>query len=334
MNELLSICIPTYNRAELLRGCLESLIPQVKKHNIPIYISDNHSDDDTKNVVLIYKEKYPHIYYQCNSQNYGTDYNEEIVLQMSKSRYSWLLGDKYRIIDGAIDDILLKLAANKYDLMVVNTGDKDIKSRYLVKRRVKDIARDKLYSDRNTLLGEIGWHMTLLSSLIFSSEIISFGNFKKYIGTSFVHVGVTFDYLADKSISVYWHSEPVVYSAGTFTWLDLVFENCAKKWFEVIQGLPDSYNKESKNKCIKDHGKKSTIFTFMVLVKLRGLGYYDLNIYKHYSRYFPYVTDVPLFVMYLLSIAPIPAWLIRVLRNVKAKMDTRVYRDQWNNRHE
>ena len=50
---LLSICIPTYNRAELLRSALLSLVPQVKESGgeVELVVSDNCSTDDTRRVV-------------------------------------------------------------------------------------------------------------------------------------------------------------------------------------------------------------------------------------------------------------------------------------------
>lgn len=50
---LLSICIPTFNRAEMLRTCLAELRPVVRALPFPVevVISDNRSTDDTERVV-------------------------------------------------------------------------------------------------------------------------------------------------------------------------------------------------------------------------------------------------------------------------------------------
>ncbi|WP_422555544.1 glycosyltransferase, partial [Sulfuricurvum sp.] len=48
MNKQLAICIPTYNRAKVLEELLFDLIPQVAPLDIPIYISDNNSLDQTQ----------------------------------------------------------------------------------------------------------------------------------------------------------------------------------------------------------------------------------------------------------------------------------------------
>jgi glycosyltransferase involved in cell wall biosynthesis len=49
---LLSICIPTYNRATYLKICLDSIMQQMHTdYPIEIIVSDNFSTDNTLNVV-------------------------------------------------------------------------------------------------------------------------------------------------------------------------------------------------------------------------------------------------------------------------------------------
>ena len=52
MNKLLSICIPTYNRAQFLPALLESIITQINGHEdkVEIIVSDNASTDNTKQI--------------------------------------------------------------------------------------------------------------------------------------------------------------------------------------------------------------------------------------------------------------------------------------------
>ena len=66
---LLSICIPTYNRAEYLAKSLDSLIVQPEFSQIEVVISDNASTDNTEEVCKHYREKYPNIVYYRNQEN-------------------------------------------------------------------------------------------------------------------------------------------------------------------------------------------------------------------------------------------------------------------------
>ncbi len=106
MNELLSICIPTYNRAEHVYTCISQLIPQLLPFNIPIYVSDNCSTDNTIDYINDLKEKYSYIFYSKNENNMGPDYNFAKVLKLSQSKYAWLLGDDDRINDKIINNIM------------------------------------------------------------------------------------------------------------------------------------------------------------------------------------------------------------------------------------
>ena len=67
---LLSICIPTWNRSEYLRICLDSLIgqPEFFTEDVEIIISDNYSPDEgaTETLGKEYAEKYENIYYFRN----------------------------------------------------------------------------------------------------------------------------------------------------------------------------------------------------------------------------------------------------------------------------
>ena len=60
---LLSICIPTYNRAEYLEKSLDSLVNQENFSQIEVVISDNASTDATSDVCRKFTERYPNIFY-------------------------------------------------------------------------------------------------------------------------------------------------------------------------------------------------------------------------------------------------------------------------------
>ncbi|MDP2907444.1 MAG: glycosyltransferase family 2 protein [Nanoarchaeota archaeon] len=66
---IISVIVPTYNRSDLLNKCLSSLINQTfLKKFYEIIVIDDGSNDNTKNIVLKFKRKYPDIsyFYQKN----------------------------------------------------------------------------------------------------------------------------------------------------------------------------------------------------------------------------------------------------------------------------
>jgi glycosyltransferase involved in cell wall biosynthesis len=60
----LSVIIPTYNRGNLIKKTLDSLIMQdYSKEQYEIVVVDNNSTDDTRTIISDYCEVYPHIKY-------------------------------------------------------------------------------------------------------------------------------------------------------------------------------------------------------------------------------------------------------------------------------
>ncbi len=322
MNELLSICIPTYDRAGYLQRSLDKIIPQAKQYDIPIYISDNASPDNTEKVVAAFAREYPNLFYSKNSKNQGGVVNVARVLHMSKTKYSWLLGDDDRITKNAIGEMITVLESADYDMVVVNGGKKLNSLAERVEGRVNDLKNFSLYSDRNKLLSDLGWHMTWISCLIFNSKIIKNGEFEKFFNTEIPHFAVIFNYLSRSNILVAWEPKAFVYSSARdlACWYDKAFDVFGKMWFDTVKSLPNSYTEEAKNICIKNHGVKSRLFGLRFLIILRFLGYYDFSVYEKYKSYFIYITNLPQFVMLLIAIIPVPRFIAYKLRKIAVFM--------------
>ena len=90
---ILSICIPTYNRAKLLDLCIGSFINEAIKYNIDICISDNNSKDKTFEIVNKYKQFYKNIFYKKQKETISIDHNMLEVLKLAKTEYALWLGD-------------------------------------------------------------------------------------------------------------------------------------------------------------------------------------------------------------------------------------------------
>ena len=93
---LVSICIPTYNRVDALKRCVDSIVRN-KYHNpesIEIVISDNCSTDGTQAYVQsIATNKDYNIVYNRNANNIGGDLNFIKVLTIANGVFKKLLND-------------------------------------------------------------------------------------------------------------------------------------------------------------------------------------------------------------------------------------------------
>jgi acetyltransferase-like isoleucine patch superfamily enzyme len=116
-NIQLSICIPTFNRSSLLNKCIESIVTQEEFNNqVEIVISDNCSQDNTKEVVQGYQAKYSNIKYYRNETNIGADKNILKVLSLGHGEYLKLSNDYSILKEGSIKliiDIILTYQSNK-----------------------------------------------------------------------------------------------------------------------------------------------------------------------------------------------------------------------------
>jgi glycosyltransferase involved in cell wall biosynthesis len=90
---LISIGLPTYNRASLLCDALDSLLGQTYK-NIELIISDNASMDGTQEICRKYAEKDKRIKYTRQKKNIGATDNFNFVLKQGIGDYfMWAADD-------------------------------------------------------------------------------------------------------------------------------------------------------------------------------------------------------------------------------------------------
>ncbi|MBS7231925.1 glycosyltransferase family 2 protein [Flavobacterium psychroterrae] len=109
---LLSLCIPTYNRAEVLDNTLKSLFsnPDFDADLIEVIVSDNCSTDNTMEVV----GKYPLVKYYRNEVNVR-DVNFSIALSYATGAYVRLFNDTLSFKKNCLQTIINKIAEHLQD---------------------------------------------------------------------------------------------------------------------------------------------------------------------------------------------------------------------------
>jgi glycosyltransferase involved in cell wall biosynthesis len=120
---LVSICIPTYNRARHLANCLRSLESSGATPGVDfeICVSDNGSTDDTQEVVRAAQERLP-IRYRRNETNQGIPRNFLAVVDMAQGEFAWLLGDDDLLVPNAIAELRALIGAHPdVDFFYVNS---------------------------------------------------------------------------------------------------------------------------------------------------------------------------------------------------------------------
>jgi glycosyltransferase involved in cell wall biosynthesis len=98
---LVTIAVPTYNRARFLAETIKSAQRQTYP-NLEIIVADNASCDDTEAVVCSSQEEDPRIRYVRNSTNLGMVGNWNVLLREARGTFFLLLSDDDLIDPGAI----------------------------------------------------------------------------------------------------------------------------------------------------------------------------------------------------------------------------------------
>lgn len=117
---LLTIAIPTYNRACFLRELLSVLIDQLlNESRVELIVSDNASPDETPALVEEYQQRGLRIRSIRNKTNIGADANFVQCFEQAQGKYVWIFGDDDTIVPGGIAAILSCLEIKDYDLVYV-----------------------------------------------------------------------------------------------------------------------------------------------------------------------------------------------------------------------
>lgn len=106
-NSILTIGIPTYNRANQLDKAIEVIFEELSslKYKVELLVSDNNSVDNTFEVVDKWRGKLE-INYSKNETNLGFDSNVDLVVKKASSNYVLILSDDDLLIPGGLKNYL------------------------------------------------------------------------------------------------------------------------------------------------------------------------------------------------------------------------------------
>ena len=147
MNEesLVSICIPSYNHAQFLPYCIESVLSQTYP-NIEIIIIDDGSKDNSLEIARGYAAKYSNkirVHTHPNRENRGISNTVNLGFNASKGKYWCGLPSDDALCEDKIEKQVAYLEANPEIGFVYSYGDYiDIRGEKLPGRFGKDITKE------------------------------------------------------------------------------------------------------------------------------------------------------------------------------------------------
>lgn len=202
--KLLTIAIPTFNRADYLDLCLFQICKQIRGYEkyVDIIVSNNASTDDTEEVVLKYIRKGFNIKYVKNTTNIGMDGNIIQAYRLANSKYVLILGDDDALLDGSLSKILNILNSGEYGVVYMpsysytDTFSPDI-SKY------KPLTFD-IYEDKKKFIKKVSYFFTFISGNIINKTLVEDNiDIDRFNGTFLAVLIWTFSALFNSKENVY-----------------------------------------------------------------------------------------------------------------------------------
>lgn len=189
---ILTIAIPTYNRASYLEINLKQLFQNwqelEQRQSLEILISNNASTDETEAVIKKYEAMGMPIQYYKNEQNIGADGNFYNCFSKATGKYVWIFGDDELLFNHSLAKIMDVLKNNDIGCLYlegVSYADTYDLNAYNMQptETVKLISSDEY-------IQKVHFYLTFCTGNIFNKSILP-SNFdsKPYIGTNLIQVG-------------------------------------------------------------------------------------------------------------------------------------------------
>lgn len=163
---LISLTIPTWNRAAYLAESLEHLLPQfaaLPERQVELLISDNCSPDNTSAVVDSFIARGLPVRYVRNETNIGSDANFMQCVRLATGQYVWVLGDDDILLPGALTALVAALEQHEVDVVYLssagftgNFGDARLETRDKFHRFAELVTDGAYFLEKvNSLIGLI-----------------------------------------------------------------------------------------------------------------------------------------------------------------------------------
>lgn len=157
MSKLLTISIPTWNRAKLLDDLLNSLCNDLKKYKldtrVQIVVSNNASDDNTEQVVSKYSSLHNFISYNKNTINIGAKSNVLKSMELANTPFVFFIGDDDKLNVASLSFILDILENNNDVGLLLDSS----KSKFQFRDELKKIELPQLTEHFFWYMGNAGF---------------------------------------------------------------------------------------------------------------------------------------------------------------------------------
>lgn len=275
MRPLLSIVIPSNNRAELLDEAVSSILSESAFDGMcEICISDNSSGDATEKLVASKYANCGRVVYRRSLDAPLLDENVNKVISIANGAYVWIFGDDDLIVAGFLRNLLECLQTAAPEVLILNS--RSFQGAEIVERRRVPLGDARVYgpTENDAFLEDLGGYLTYLGGIVIRRNLWIQYFRRELVGTYFAHI----DAVCRAKIDRYAHylPEPGIDMRLHFhTWTARHFEIWNVHFPSVIWGL-DGYSDAAKQSVIP----RQPLNYLRRILASRAYGRFDFSIWR------------------------------------------------------
>lgn len=188
MSLILSIAIPTFNRASYLKLNLENLrneLSTVAPGAVEIIVSDNASSDETPAIIDFAMRNGLSIRAVRNADNIGSDANIAQVFNMAKAPYVLILGDDDLLVAGTLSYLITTLRDNIFGAVCLKSYGYDLNFRA---EHPGGRGRNRIFKNSGDFIAASGAYITLISACVINKSLLHDIDARLFCGGNLVQV--------------------------------------------------------------------------------------------------------------------------------------------------
>ena len=281
----IAMCIPTYNRQDVLKDTLEKYIDVCAGLGIDIYIYDSSTSDDTEKYCR--RLKYGNLYHIRLDSSITLDEKVVKVFQCYQREkeydYIWLSGDSMIYSERLLQKVC-DAATEEPTVIFLNDDD-------------RQKLGNRTYLDVKEMYRDLLWRSPLWGCILIKEELYRNVDWQKYksmfVGTDQISVGLHWYRLADaepfkgtylvveKKVDMFKSStKKMAWWKGSAAGSEMVYRVWTTGLLTVLDNLP--FDSQVTDEAILNIRKYANMFTIKNLCRSRKDGVYGKEIYEKY----------------------------------------------------
>lgn len=187
-NILLTVAIPTFNRANFLKESLAQIKSELRivcTELVEIYVSDNACTDETQEIVASAQQNGLNIRYIRNVENIGSDANIAQCFNQALGKYVLIMGDDDLFVDGALFALINNLHTVEYGVVCLRSYGFNSDFRAELPPSALGVTE---FTNAGIYLAKVAHLVTLISACVVNKSLLPDVDARQFCGGHLVQV--------------------------------------------------------------------------------------------------------------------------------------------------